>query len=306
LASDFSPDVPALADTDLWDGVTDTAANSLNGNGENAADCQLDGLECPAAKPGDPPKGHCDCSIGPSEVLIGPYTFKDNYVWRFKTNGEIMSEPPLMEDYDPGTTFPDRNNVNIKDSVKALFNRRLMGRTLVSNGGNVTLTSDNPYVVDGQVVEYGGQPLKERDFLWFTINFGLEGTGVDTKCRVYIDHAPYQPTVDGLDAFIYSSQFTAAIKDIYQNCYKPSAGPGCETANRSCCTSATAYPSSGLCPQPLPINWQPGVCGNGSCESTYSENGGNCPADCSFNCGNGICATEFGENKNSCPDDCVF
>ncbi|MBI5621406.1 hypothetical protein HY933_00885 [Candidatus Falkowbacteria bacterium] len=264
-------DMSAQANMDLLDGVMDAAANSLNGNGQNGADCSADGLLCPAdASAAD----HCGCAVGPSDDLVGPLTFKDNFVWRFSTNSNIISSPPVLESFDPGESLPERSNVELAAPAEGIFGRRMLGRTLTSANDNVSMATDNCLVVDGQCLG----SYQEQDFFWFTVNFKNFDDNGQFKTRVYLNHQPYQETIAADTPFIYSTQFTAGVKDIYQNCYQPAAGPGCTGTSRSCCVAGSPQATTGLCPQPLPVNWVPNVCGNGSCE--LGESTSSCPADC--------------------------
>ncbi|MFA6993346.1 MAG: hypothetical protein WC268_01975 [Patescibacteria group bacterium] len=88
--------------------------------------------------------------------------------------------------------------------------------------------------------------------------------GVNTtyKTKVYIEHRPYQETLrTQSSAFDYSTHFLSGVKDVYQNCYKPSslhvnATDWCDGTD-SCCISQYYYSYTGACPEPLPVDWTP-------------------------------------------------
>lgn len=207
-----------------YDGVADTSGNSLNGNGENGLVCN--NLSC-TRQTGTKVK-HCDCAIGPEE---------DNFFWQFATGGEPLKTSTTLSQVYPGLSIAERSNIDTIKPVEGLFGRIMMGSTLTSS--NITLAS------------------VEDPSLPFWIQFNNEDASGDNRLdssRVLIQHDPYQKAPTGNpNIYNYSAEFTSGVRDVYQNCYKPTSGPGC-TGGPSCCNQA-AY--GGTCPQPLCAAWSP-------------------------------------------------
>ncbi|MEK7139364.1 MAG: Ig-like domain-containing protein, partial [Patescibacteria group bacterium] len=256
------PDVPAgptakwLADIG-YDGVVDMAANSLNGNGENGAQCSVaagqTGLNCFGQA--ELNANHCDCAIGPTA---------DNYFWNFVTNNTIDITAPIVETASPAVA--SFVAVDVNDPTVVLFNKVLMARSLVG-GESVILASD------GNVVTIDGKNYPENLPYWPGMeNIDRDGDGYrDDQSRVTTNHDPYQRAATGQTRFDYASYYTAGIRDVYQNCYFPS-GAGSDVAggclpgdpSPSCCND-TVWPDASdpaydpqfgsACPRPLWPEW---------------------------------------------------
>ena len=90
--------------------------------------------------------------------------------------------------------------------------------------------------------------LAEKAVGYWIENEGLDinADGEMEKTKVYIKHNLLDSAVS------YRAQMGSGIKDIYQNCYKPSAGPACagvSAANPSCCngTATAVLGQNGSC-----------------------------------------------------------
>jgi hypothetical protein len=87
-----------------------------------------------------------------------------------------------------------------------------------------------------------GQPVG----YWIESDFILDSQGAPDQTFALIKHTDFN------EALGYRAQIGSAARDIYQNCYKPSAGPGCSPgANMpSCCNGSPAaiLTSDGNCP----------------------------------------------------------
>lgn len=144
----------------------------------------------------------------------------DDYRWDFNTNNSILITSPLIDDFSPAI---GETNVSFNTSPVATFNRYLMSSSLTKNSpagsGSVALFAN---------------PGASEVFYW------LYKTDSMGRTAVYIQHENFVENSD------YTPEYNSGIKDIYQNCYSPSAGPGCTPnppAQPYCCDgilSATA------------------------------------------------------------------
>ncbi len=198
-------------------GVTDMAFNSLDGNRDRLAD--------------------------------GPITFfnenngnidnRDSYRFSFFVNDQKELSSPQVTSIRPASGAADV--IDLASPVEIAFNTLMMSSTLrsgtmVSSPSSpahkfINLRSEAPspigYWVEGQ----------DRD------NIPLDGV-VDMTLAL-VKHSPF------LESFTYSTQIGSGVKDIYQNCFKPSSGPGCEATweNPSCCfgSATDTLDASGNC-----------------------------------------------------------
>ena len=174
----------------LAGGILDMASNSLDGNKDGTA-------QGPQTQSGNPPY---------NENSPDASTQGDDYIWFFSTTDTIDISAPVITSFSPNSGETD---VNYKEFPRATFNKFIMGKSLTKNepplGGSIALyasssSSNNSPSSNGEVYY---QLRKEN--------------GVSTS-TVIIRHA------DFVENFDYIPEFNSGIKDIYQNCYYPSAG----------------------------------------------------------------------------------
>ncbi len=170
-----------------FDGIVDMAENSLDGNKNDIA-------QGPQSQSGFPPFN----ANNPDTTTQG-----DDYTWTFKTNSNIDISSPVIESISP--TIGEMG-VDLNSEPKAVFNKILMSSSLTKNtppgSGSIALYAD----------------LSAHEvFYWI----GKHNNTLTNKTTITIKHEDF---VEGAS---YVPEFNAGIKDIYQNCYTPSAGPGC-------------------------------------------------------------------------------
>ena len=194
-----------VANLDQLDGIVDAAVNSLDGNRDVFAD--------------------------------GPITFynenepanlelKDKYRWSFYINDQIMSAPPQIS-----FIKPDNNSLkaDTKAPVQINFNTLMMNASLRT--GSVWINNGQKNVEHHLINLFTSSPSPVG--YWVTAEnrdvFPLDGEPDLTF--VFLKHTELSPSVT------YKSQVGSGVKDIYQNCFKPSAGPNCaaDANNPSCC-----------------------------------------------------------------------
>lgn len=212
-----------LADSYNLDGVVDLAFNSLDGNRDKKAD-------------------------GPV-ALVYPFFVegetnlekRDGFEFSFFISNQINSTPPSISLTSPKLS---ESGVKVASPIIIDFNDLMMNNTLrtgsliTSNGliktehklFNLRSSLDKPlgYWIENENKEKG-VPNGEPDY---------------TSTRVI--HS------DFFEAVTYISQIGSGVKNIYQNCFKPSVGPAClnlSEANPSCCfgSATNALDSNGNC-----------------------------------------------------------
>lgn len=194
-----------VSNIEQLDGVVDASLNSLDGNRDVFADGPLAFY---------------------NENDSNNLTLKDKYKWSFYINDQIMSEPPQISFIQP-----DNNSLGVdtKEAVKINFNTLMMnsslrtGSVIVNNGQkdiehhllNIFSSSPSPL---GYWVTADNRDVSPLD-------------GEPDLTFAFLNHTELAASVS------YKTQVGSGVKDIYQNCYKPSAGPNCaaDISNPSCC-----------------------------------------------------------------------
>jgi hypothetical protein len=248
-----------------FNGIMDTALNSLDGNkNENA--------NGPTAQSGNPAYNendliaNCDtaddgykgrmCAIdnaanvcGTADICKYPggnpvvgYDQRleylktnqgDDYKWSFFVSDKIDLDPPIIKSLSPGIgSF----GASFTDPVKVSFDKIMMSNSLKT--GSVDIYNGKEWKNHKLINLWSlsGAPLGH----WITKeNLPMDGNPTYTEAS--IKHSMFSDSVS------YRSQVGSGIKDIYQNCFKPSSDSlGC-TGGPSCCGGVSK--ASEECPQ---------------------------------------------------------
>lgn len=212
-----------LANSLNLDGAVDLAFNSLDGNRDGKADGPV-------------------TTVYPYFIEGGSdLTKRDGFEFSFWISNEINSVPPSISLTSP---YLKEDGIILASPVVIDFNDLMMNSTLrtgssvINNGLNSTehklvnlrSSSNNPlgYWLSTENKE-SGAPDGEPDF---------------TSLKIL--HS------DFFEAVTYISQVGSGVKNIYQNCFKPSVGPGCvnlSDSNPSCCfgTGTNTLDAGGSC-----------------------------------------------------------
>lgn len=194
-----------LANIAALSGATDTAFNSLDGNRDTVAD-------------------------GPITYFNennGTTSNKDSYRFSFFVNDQKELSSPRITAITPINGQADITALT--DPVEVTFNTLMMsstlrsGSTIIDNGQNKT---EHKFV---NLKSEAASPLgywmisEDKDVS------PLDGAPDITVAQ--IRHSLFS------ESFSYIAQAGSGVKDVYQNCFKPSAGPSCEATweNPSCC-----------------------------------------------------------------------
>ncbi len=116
----------------------------------------------------------------------------DNAGWSFWTSDLVDLVPPLIKEVTAGS------GIDLYNDLSATFDKLMMSGTLTN--ANIGLNGYNDWLM----------VLKE--------NIKLEGNDVT---KVQIRHGQFSGETE------YEGEITSNVRDLYQNCFQPCAGPGC-------------------------------------------------------------------------------
>jgi hypothetical protein len=201
--------------TMLFDGIMDTALNSLDGNRDEDADG-------PQAQSGQPPL---------DENNSDPANQGDDYEWSFYISKDMDLTPPIINTISPNHTEAD---ILLNDLVEIRFDK-LMRSGSLRTGSKVIIVGENSVLHKNiNIWSQSGSPIG----YWITKE-DLPANGNPTNTQAIINHSMFS------DATSYRSQVGSGVSDIYQNCFKPSSSAAC-AGNPSCCGLAPTNASE--CP----------------------------------------------------------
>jgi len=199
-------------------GVMDAAFNSLDGN----RDANADG------------------PISFYDENVQNATYKDSYRWSFFINSQIDATPPKIRSIIPTTAGASEN---LSDPVIIEFDKLIMSSSLQS--GSIKLT------VGTTTIEHKLLNLRSttnNPVGYWTTSENLDYNPLDGQpdiTRASVNHSMFGENID------YVSQAGSGVKDIFQNCFKPSSGPDCsaDQSSPSCCNGVPeSILENGDCP----------------------------------------------------------
>jgi hypothetical protein len=191
------------------DGVVDAAANSLDGDRSTYADGPLDFYD-------------------DNYLAAANANKKDKYKWSFYINDQIMLAPPRITAVKP-SQGQNGEQVGLADPIEIYFNTLMMNSTLRT--GSV--------LINNGTSTFEHKLINLRSSVSGPLGYWVSADNRDTEpldgepdlTVVSLAHSPFA------ESLTFNAQVGSGVKDIYQNCYKPSIGPSCEaTAEQpSCC-----------------------------------------------------------------------
>lgn len=151
---------------------------------------------------------------------------KDKYKWSFYINDQIMLTPPTITSISP---IQGQSGMSLADPIIVNFSSLMLnsslvtGSILVNNGSStfehklINLRSTSPSAL-GYWISADNKDVSPLD-------------GEPDLTIMKILHSSFS------ESLTFRAQIGSGVKDIYQNCYKPSIGPGCSATaeNPSCC-----------------------------------------------------------------------
>jgi hypothetical protein len=216
----------------------------------NCADAGLDDNACqddsgnnyPSANPGEGLTGILDSALnsldGNSDAIAnGPLSFynentensegKDNYMWSFYINNNIEISSPEITSVSPDLS---EQGVDLSDPVVIEFNK-LMSSSSLKTGSIIIEQGDK---------EYEHKLINLRGSSPYGLGYWINTENIDTApldgqadiSSAGINHSLFN------DALTHVADVGSGVKDIYQNCYKPSSGPSCVASDLypTCCS----------------------------------------------------------------------
>lgn len=224
----------ALPDiTSINSGLMDSAFNALDGNRDSTANGPVSDYDENATigycSPSSAHKGlACTadnqvafCGLGETcQGLISTEAAQhegDDYFFTFWTSNELKIDPPRIVEFDRSTTI-NATNVRSSDRIISKFSEVMMSSTLTT-GSREVLTSTstkiehkllNAGAYSGAAVGYWGKAWPQDS----------NSDGEMDSTWAEIAHTEFDPNMK------YWAQNGSGINDIYQNCFKPSDGPG--------------------------------------------------------------------------------
>ncbi len=193
-------------------GIIDMSLNSLDGDRDEASD--------------GPVSFYSDNYVSTNPANINK---KDNYRWHFYVNDQMNLTSPSIELVQPAQ---GDTGVNLANPIKITWNALMMNSTLVTGSAFIDNGKEK---VEHKLL--GIKSSAENAFGYWISNENIDTAdngpldGEPDKTITYINHTAFSESIT------YKAQAGSGIKDIYQNCFKPSAGVGCEVSetNPSCC-----------------------------------------------------------------------
>jgi len=210
------------ADPGNLNGIVDAAINSLDGNRDIQADGPLD---------------FYDENQQPEQNI----NKRDKYKWSFYINDKIAFDPPQITFINP---TQGQNGVSLAEPIQINFNTLMMNSSLRTGS---TLITSGTNTIEHKLINLRSSISSPLGYWILNDNQDvnpLDGEPDLTVSKIY--HSVFNESVT------YKAQVGSGVKDIYQNCYKPSVGPNCNvtTENPSCCfgSSTNILGSDGNCP----------------------------------------------------------
>jgi hypothetical protein len=211
-----------LADTLNLNGVVDLAFNSLDGNRDNRAD-------------GPVVSAYPYFVEGDADI-----NKRDGFEFSFYIGSQVNLDPPSISLFKP-TNFAA--NITAKDPVVIDFNDLMMNNSLRT--GSI-VTGNDLTTTEHKLLNLRNSANKPLGY-WVEIENKEVGVsdGEPDITSVKMGHS------DFFESVTYLSQVGSGVKNIYQNCFKPSTGPACTAndTNPSCCfgSATKALDQDGNC-----------------------------------------------------------
>ncbi len=191
-----------IANIGSLDGIVDAAANSLDGN-------------------------RSSYSSGPIDFYnenIAAAEKEDSYSWSFYVSDEIKLTPPEITSISPSNNQAD---VSPATPIEIHFNTLMLNSTLVTgsidiSNGKATYNHKFINLRSSSPAAYG----------YWIDNDNIDIAPFDGEPDLTISRIKHTPFPESLTFY---PQVGSGVKDIYQNCFKPSVGPDCLGASASCC-----------------------------------------------------------------------
>lgn len=161
----------------------------------------------------------------------------DDFLWSFWINNTIDAIPPVI---DLTTPAHIDDNIDLDLLIEIQFDKYMMSSSLKT--GKSVSRNNNGSVIHSHI--------NLRNFANRSTGYWITKEDFDSNSDGFVDYTTaYINHSDMAEAVSYRAQTGSGVRDINQNCFKPSDGPACtgiNDANPSCC-SGTVSPDP-TCP----------------------------------------------------------
>lgn len=148
----------------------------------------------------------------------------DDYSWSFFINQEINLSPPKITYISP---TQGQLQTSVTEPIKINFDKLMLNQTLKSGSVNIFNGKDT---FNHKLVNLRSSVSSPFGFWIKSENLDIEPLDSEPDLTTAtINHTPFA------ESMTFLVQVGSGVKDIYQNCYKPSVGPNCSTTEASCC-----------------------------------------------------------------------
>jgi hypothetical protein len=157
----------------------------------------------------------------------------DNFFWSFFISDKMDAGAPAITSLVPA---PNSSGAALQSDLEIIFNKP-MSASSIKTGSTIIKSGDDSFTHKNINL----WSLSDSSVGYWVESFDLDSNsdGEVDGAKVLIRHGVFGEVLD------YRAQVGSGVKDAYQNCYKPSSGPGCDAneTNPSCCNDS---PVSGL------------------------------------------------------------
>ena len=198
---------------------------SANANTNGLVDVSLNSFDGDRSTSADGPLDYYNDNYISTDALNS--NKKDNYRFSFYVNSTINLEPPKIKSIIPGQ---GSSGVNLADPIKITWNTLMLNSSLATG---VSKVNNGTTTVEHKLISLKSSSPSAIGF-WVSndnIDFVAPFDGEPDTTISYIKHNPFSQSMT------YKAQAGSGVKDIYQNCFKPSADLTCPVSdiNPSCC-----------------------------------------------------------------------
>ncbi len=199
------------ADVLSFKGIVDASGNSFDGNRDTYAD-------------------------GPQSIFDENATNsigKDNFQWSFFVSDKIISSAPTITSISPTN---DTSGADLNTPVSLSFDRLMLNSSLITGAKTINNGKSDATHKFINILSFG-QPVG----YWISSDNFLSDNGVP-KTNIKINHSVFS------SASAFNAQTGSGVRDIYQNCFRPSGSIECSAtaSSPSCCFGSPTSNESGL------------------------------------------------------------
>ncbi len=200
------------ADVLSFKGIVDASGNSFDGNRDTYAD-------------------------GPQSIFnenISNSIGKDNFQWSFFVSDKIISSAPKITSISPTN---NTNDADLNTPVSLAFNRLMLNSSLITGAKTINNGQEEFTHKFINILSFG-QPVG----YWISSDNIFSESGDTAKTNVKINHSVFS------SASAFNAQTGSGVRDIYQNCFRPSGSIECNADNNnpSCCFGSPTSNALGL------------------------------------------------------------